>query len=157
MQQRNKREPESFFRPWHLILVVIAVGYLVYYSVTVMVKAYTVNPENLYAEFFTNSRDRIHNLEGGGDISSVFDEWLTFQCPDIIRFKNPKMFVSEGQPQRAWHYFIEKYPHEKDLQTLADLEGWSMSDHPDPVRLVNAWLVCNKKTNRYWFRTWGRK
>jgi hypothetical protein len=65
--------------------------------------------------------------------------------------------VTVEKPDREWHYFSEKFPHDKSVFNLQDLEAWSYYDHPDPVKLVNAWLLHNKKTDEYWFRFWGRR
>ncbi len=156
MQNRNKKTDDSLFKPWHLVIfVLLGLGGL-YYSYGAMQKAYTFDPEKIYAEYFTNRRDRIDELKGDGSVSSQWDIWLTFRSADIIRWQNPKL-VSVERPDRPWHYFTEKFPHDKGVFNLSDLECWSYYDHPDPVRLINGWLLHNKKTNEYWFRTWGRK
>jgi hypothetical protein len=156
MQNRSNRPDQPLFKPWHLLVLVLLGFCGVIYSYGVMQKAYTFDPEKTYAEFFTNSRDRIKELKGDGTISSMSDVWLTFYSADIIRFRQPQ-FVSVERPDRAWHYFSSKFPDDKNVFNLSDLEAWSYYDHPDQVRLINGWLLHNKKNNYYWFRTWGRK
>jgi hypothetical protein len=156
MQNRNAKPTGSSLKPWHIIVVVVLllIG-AVYYSANVMKTAYTVDPKKVFEEFFTNSLTRVTDLQGDGNISSMSDIWLTFYCSDVVRFRQPQFATPDRD--RAWHYFTEHLPHDKDVANLADLEGWTFYDHPDPVRLINAWLLHNKKTNKYYFRTWGRK
>jgi hypothetical protein len=157
MQNRNnKKADDSLFKPWHLIVLVLFGIGGVYWSYVAMKKAYTYDPEKTYADFFTNRRDRISDLKGEGTVSSMSDVWLTFRSGDIIRWRDPKLVTVE-KPDREWHYFSEKFPHDKSVFNLQDLEAWSYYDHPDPVKLVNAWLLHNKKTDEYWFRFWGRR
>ena len=156
MQKRQSQQSQSGgIKPWHILVILLILVGCAIYSVQVMMKGYVVDPPKVFSEYFTNSLTRVHDLKGGGTISSVFDMWLTFQCNDVIRFAKPKLFLPQ-KDDRAWHYLTDHYPEEKDLVQLNDLDTWTMLDHPDPVRVVNAWLVGNKKTNRYWFRAWGR-
>jgi hypothetical protein len=155
MQKRRNKTDDSLIKPWHiLVLAALALGG-VFYSYSALQKAYTFDPEKTYAEFFTNSRDRITDLTGDGTISSIYDLRIHFQSPDIIRWRKPQ-FVTMEKADRAWHYFTDRDPHDQNVFNLADLELWSYYEHPDPVKLVNAWLLHNKKTNHYYFRAWGR-
>jgi hypothetical protein len=121
-----------------------------------MKEAYTVYPQKVFTEYFTNPPSRISNLIGGGSLSGYFDVWIRFDCPDVVRLRNSKLFKKDA-PDRVSQWWVENHSDEQGTRNYHDLECWTMSEHPDPVTIINGWLLCNAKTNRCWFRVWGRK
>ncbi len=135
-----------------LLLIAAIAG--VVYSLTVMKDQYTVKPDKLFEKYFANPISSLTNLTSAGQISSEKDVWLTFNCNQVLRFKNPDLWIS-GSPVRAQRWFLDHFPEDQTLKNTSDLDAWSFTQHPNSVKLLNGWLVVNKKTGKNYFREWG--
>ncbi len=143
---------------WHL-LVVFGVGIIVaaYLGLQAMQKAYTVYPTKVFEENFNDKLTDIKDLEGGGEISSYFNLYLKFKAPN--GGAHPKHYV-EYRDEFASHgqdYFQNLYPNDESLVNANDLELSARSQHDSASTIINSWLLHNKKTGQYYFRTWGQK
>ena len=155
---QNRRQQKSGFN-WQLLLIPVIVLVLLgaaAYSYVYFQSAYTVHPEKVFEENFSTPRDRIKNLLGGGDISSYYDIWLTFDCPDVVHLKDSD-WQQINAPSRAAEWWRIHHPEETGTQDYKELDSWSMQRHPNPVEITNGEMLYNRKIHRYYFRIWGRK
>src|ERR1700735_3150560 len=135
------------------VLLIVAISAVVY-SLTVMKDQYTVKPDKQFEKYFTNSFSSLSNLTTGGQISSESDIWMTFNCSGILRFRDNSIWHTDS-PVRAQRWFLEHFEQDQTLKNTSDLDAWSFSQHPNSIKLVNGWLLVNKKTGKNYFREWG--
>ncbi len=143
-------------KAWHLFVLLLLLLILgSYYVGGVMREAYTVRPAKIFRQSFTNDIQDVQELQGGGQLGSYFNVWLTFKCPKGAHLKEASRFGNSFAGQ-AQMWFRDRELG-SDLQNPDDLELLARSDHDSVVSIINEWLLHNKKTGQYYFRSWGQK
>jgi hypothetical protein len=151
--------PRSKFKiqTWHIgaILVCITLAGL-YHGMNVVKDSYTVKPLKVYEEAFENPPNHVTDLTGGGTLSGNFDIWLHFKCPtNDMKLKKESLFQKILAEQgRRW--FEANVPDqakglEGDINRLELYYGtWRTA-----TTVSNYWLLHNKATADYYYRSWG--
>jgi hypothetical protein len=147
----------SQIKGWHLWLIfILGVGVAAFLSLQAMQKAYTVVPSKVFLDNFNDKLTEVTDLEGGGEISSYFNLYLKFKAPHGAHPKHYTNYRDEFATQ-AQRYFQEIYPHDDELNDANDLELSSRYDHGSATSVISCWLMHKKKTDIYYFRTWGQE
>ncbi|HEY9758055.1 MAG TPA: hypothetical protein V6C97_23010 [Oculatellaceae cyanobacterium] len=155
-----QRVPQKSSSPMPLLIglgVILAIGAIIY-GVMAFQKAYTVDPKQVFEEYFTNQPDRVQNLTGGGQLGGYFDIWIYFESPDIIRLRSPEWSRDQENVHRIATWWSLNHPAQSEfVNDLGNIQAWKMYRHPDTVEIFNAEYLVHTKKNLYWLRIWGRK
>jgi hypothetical protein len=147
----------SQIKGWHLWLALfVGLGVAAFLALRAMQTAYTVVPSKVFSENFTDKLTDIKDLEGGGEISSYFNLYLKFRAPHGAHPKHYTNYRDEFATQ-AQRYFQDIYPHDDELTNANDLELSSHYEHESASSVICCWLLHYKKSDLYYFRTWGQQ
>ena len=139
-----------------MLLLLIFLGIGGYFAYKAFQDAYTVVPSKVFEENFNDKLTDIKDLEGGGELSSYFNLYLKFRAPNGAHPRHYTEFRDEYASQ-AQDYMEKLYPTDEALRAVNDLELSSRSEHNSASSIINSWLIHVKKTDQYYFRTWGQK
>jgi hypothetical protein len=139
------------------LVAIILIGCAVY-SVMAFQKAYTVDPKQVFTEYFSNQLDRVQNLTGGGSLGGYYDIWIYFESPDIIRLKSDDWVQDRENVHRLATWWSDNHPAQSEfINDMGSIQAWRLYKHPDQTQILNGEYIVHTKKNRYWLRVWGKK
>jgi hypothetical protein len=143
--------------PFFAILGVLVVGLVGYMIWKLGFDSYTIKPEVMFVDAFSDSPVQIVDLKAGGMKSGNYDVWLYFRLPGrMAELKKKAEFRREDadlELARRW-FFAHMKPSPKSLE---DTENWKIWKRVDSATssISQEWLMYNWKTDDHLYRKWG--
>jgi hypothetical protein len=154
----NSDNPMDQAKPFILLVVIAIVGFADFYGYKVMSEQYTVNPEKIFKQTFTEEPSAIVDLTGDGSISGDYDYWLHFRLvgrrAGLIKDSE---FKEEKGPDRevARRWFAEKSDTLGAKDTQRQYLRFFHRLDSTTANISHEWLLYNWRTDDHYYRKFG--
>lgn len=138
-----------------VVAVIAVVGYMVY---KIGFDGYTVRPEQIFAETFTDLPTQIEDLTGGGTKSGSYDVWLKFKTPGRMAvLKNKDDFKKDDADQELARRWFAEHLTKPPVKSLENSQDWKFFKcvKSETQSISQEWLMYNWKTDENLYRKWG--